>query len=103
MSLLKPLEQICNDLAGQNYVTASLIYPIVQQLSKRNKDPESSHIFKNIFDNIHNCLSNSLKKRYEDSEILRKITFLDPRFKNSTLNSVNTIKIEMQRIINKVA
>lgn len=97
---LKPFEEISIDLSGESYVTASLITPIVEKLTLSNSDYMSNsetQVLTGIGWDIKQNLCNYLQKRYKGNNLLKKITFMHPRF-HTFVNQddvITTIKSEL--------
>ena len=81
-SILEPCEKASQILGGANYVTISVVLPVVSFLKKKmtvtDDDPGYVRKFKEAF---YVCLVNKLGKIDDDSS-LQIATALDPRFKS---------------------
>jgi len=114
---IEPLEQICQHMCGEYYVTSSTIYSIYLTITDKlsfsdNVKEESEN--DNRYRDINYALSNEikqiicqcLKEKYDKPEIkniIQTATFLDPRFKSNyfpeeTINLVNKIKSEIMEL-----
>lgn len=96
--LLKPLEQISNELGGEQYVTCSKIIPAINCL--KNKI-ENLRFCTNELQNLKDIVLKEIKKRFgsmEANKLLALSTLLDPRFKkihfmdpNSCAEAINFV------------
>lgn len=84
--VLKPFESATKVVSGENYMTASMILPIVNgllevchKMKSKTFDPRIHEVIKNLLSAMAN--KNSWGNIYH-SKTLAKCTFLDPRFKN---------------------
>jgi len=80
--VLSPVREISDNLAGETYVTASAIHPVINNI--KNKMNEVSTINENTTDiknEIYNTISDLLDNCYNDNNALKITMVLDPRFK----------------------
>lgn len=89
--ILKPVREITDHLAGESYVTASAVYPVIFNLKTKlsevvnsnnialNSNEKCIEINKKIFTSIIDVL----EKRYNDNIALKICMVLDPRFKTT--------------------
>lgn len=85
------LENITDILASENYVTSSVILPVIQQIKKKLKVISSdSQLDQLIKERICGAFS-----KYEegDEALLIKCTFVDPRFKNTFMSDTTKSKV----------
>lgn len=89
--ILKPVREITDHLAGESYVTASAVYPVIFNLKTKLSEAVNSNnitsasnekcieIKKKIFSSIIEVLD----KRYNNNIALKICMVLDPRFKTT--------------------
>jgi hypothetical protein len=93
---------------GENYVTSSLIIPLITQLQQDLMNLTGS-VKSDVAMLLHQSLINSVIKRllqYEDREVPQISTFLDQRFKKlafrsetKAANAQKLVEIELKRIM----
>lgn len=112
--ILKPFESATKVVSGENYMTASMILPIVNglfevchKMKSKTFDPRIHEVIKNFLSAMDN--KNSWGNICH-SKTLAKCTFLDPRFKNLLFlsnaslseNAKNEIVDDVTNIIKKI-
>jgi len=92
--ILKPVREITDHLAGENYVTASAVYPVIFNLKTKlsevvnsnnialNSNEKCVEIKKKIFTSIIDVLDN----RYDNNIALKICMVLDPWFKTTFID-----------------
>ncbi|XP_039501258.1 uncharacterized protein LOC120457827 [Drosophila santomea] len=109
-SLLQPFKAATEQISGEQYVTVSLVIPLIalisNQIQKLNMETEDGKRAKEAFVRI----SNKRFQSYHQNKILVKSSFLDPRFKKMYLapmmvkeavfeiNNENTMSAQERRI-----
>ena len=94
--ILKPLSYLTDALAGEKYVTASAVNPVLKHIQKKLAEIDTS-----LAKELKEVISSDLKRRYSDPEvceILDLASFLDPRFKEQHLSDIEETK---QQIIDQ--
>lgn len=93
ITILEPLEQVCQHMCGEHYVTCSIIYPVYSTLTEKlntinnvlsEKEDDIDDIDYSLSREIRNEICQSMSDRYDQPEmkvLLQTATFLDPRFK----------------------
>lgn len=80
IKVVSVLQNVTDNLTGENFVTSSAVLPLIRQINKNLKiNDDDTALLKNLKENVLNTLN-----RYEESpvfELLQKATFLDPRFR----------------------
>ncbi|XP_008180150.1 zinc finger BED domain-containing protein 1-like [Acyrthosiphon pisum] len=107
-TVLKPVREITDHLAGENYVTASAIYPVIFNLKTKlseavnanNNENASDNKCKEIKTKIFSCIITVLDKRYDNNTVLQISMVLDPRFKTTFIASEEVVEIK-KNIIEK--
>ncbi|CAI6366947.1 unnamed protein product [Macrosiphum euphorbiae] len=107
-TVLNPVREITDHLAGENYVTASAIYPVIFNLKTKlseavnanNNDNASDNMCREIKTKIFSCIITVLDKRYDNNTVLQISMVLDPRFK-TTFVALEEVAEVKQNIIEK--
>lgn len=98
VSLLKPFEEATNQISGENYVTVSLIIPLVVGIHTSLQNLAAT-LKCSVTKNLHSKLLASVIKRlfpYETRIVPRVATLLDPRLKKlAYLNSENANQAQL--------
>lgn len=98
VKILKPFERVTKNISGQDYLTASLVIPLVNGLnSALNKIevPENECVQRVLIN-----FKRSLKERLgnsENSNTLSIATFLDPRFKEIPFQDNKNVEITKKK------
>jgi hypothetical protein len=83
--ILKPIQEITNNLAGDSYVTGSAILPVISTLKTKLSDITERSIDMDLdgnqIKNMYTTIINLLDQRYKNNIILMICTVFDPRFK----------------------
>lgn len=93
--VLKSFESVTKQISGENYLTASVVIPIVNGLNSVYKSFETT-MFTQCIKTIIKQFQVSLKERFvrlENSNTLSMCTFLDPRFKNIAFLDANNAEM----------
>lgn len=90
--ILSPLEDICEHLSGEKYVTASCIIPICAEIMTQSD--EDSPLEKLIKEPIITTLQDRYYLKQEVNLLLHKIAFCDPRFKGDYLEDMKLEVLE---------
>lgn len=102
IEIIKPFQNVSENMSGEKYVTLSVIIPILNHTQDTVKETLAENItLKNsIQDNIFKVLEDRYKTDNNFDLILRKSTFLDPRFKDQALDEEvqHEIEIEMDTL-----
>lgn len=86
-SIVQPIREITDNLAGDSYVTGSAILPVIYSLkSKLSQITELNEsgdmdINGSQIKNMYKTIIEILDQRYQDNTLLIMCTVLDPRFK----------------------
>lgn len=81
IQVVSVLQNVTENLTGENFVTSSSVLPLIRQIKKNVKtnNEDDTALLKNLKEKVLSSLS-----RYQESpviELLQKATFLDPRFR----------------------
>jgi len=104
-TVLKPVREITDHLVGENYVTASAIYPVIYNLKTKlsevvnannndMNDNTSDKKCKEIKTKIFTCIITVLVKRYDNNTVLKISMVLYPRFKTKFIAQEEIAEIE---------
>lgn len=101
---LKPVSEFTDILSGENYVTASSLLPVLRLIKEDTLAPsdDDSQLTANLKAGIMSILDEKYKALPEASQqLMRKTTFLDPRYKGDYDSNVEEIKkmIEEEAVI----
>ncbi|XDV29576.1 hypothetical protein PO909_032683 [Leuciscus waleckii] len=101
---LKPVSEFTDILSGENYVTASSLLPVLRLIKEDTLAPsdDDSQLTANLKAGIVSILDEKYKALPEASQqLMRKTTFLDPRYKGDYDSNVEEIKkmIEEEAVI----
>jgi len=99
-SIIQPIREITDNLAGDSYVTGSAILPVISLLkSKFSQITElnekyNTEINGRQIENMYKAIIEVLDQRYQDNTLLIICTVLDPMFKIEyiTYNDVSALK-----------
>lgn len=101
--LLKPAENLVEELCSVKYQTISLIIPIIRGLQLTVK---TKQLLTDVGKSVQETLLETISETFdalESDPILSKATFLDPRFKTACFSSPNLAELVRKDIINELS
>lgn len=103
--ILKPFESVTKNISGEEYLTASMVIPLVNGLNSALTKFENrpfADCVKRILERLKKSLTERLGNS-ENSNTLSIATFLDPRFKEIPFKDKKNAEIAKKNIISLVA
>lgn len=95
LHVLQPIRQISDNLAGETFVTASAIIPVIKilenKLTEIGNNENEININQTLKKTVLQTIVDLLQSRYNNNNILKICTALDPRFKFEIYNAENSI------------
>lgn len=92
--VLSPVREIADNLAGETYVTASAIYPVINNIKKKMNEVLTNENTTQLKNEMYNTISDLLDNRYNDNNALKITMVLDPRFKMKYINETDQISVK---------
>ncbi|CAI6358473.1 unnamed protein product [Macrosiphum euphorbiae] len=92
--VLSPVREIADNLAGETYVTASAIYPVINNIKNKINEVSTNENTAELKTEMYNTISDLLDNRYNDNNALKITMVLDPRFKMKYINDTDQISVK---------